>query len=136
VAYVKSAEEISSRAAYIRNGPTLFPARFALGPLGSFNRGIQPSFEQGKLKQLIMAGSHRITTTITSLGNSCQADVKYELMPGRDHYELRDSSGGPVNLSSLSADRVSCTVSKGDAVGPPPTADAASAAKDNGRAKR
>jgi len=136
LAYVKSADEVSSRAAYIRNGPPIFPPRYAIGPLGSFNRGIQPTFEQGKLKQLIMAGSHRITTTITSLGNSCQAEVKYELMPGKDHYELRDSKGGPVTLSSLSADRLSCIVSKGDAVGPPPTADAASAAKDNSRAKQ
>lgn len=126
-AYVKSPDEVESRAAYIRKGPAIFPPRYASGPLGEFNRGIQVSYEQGKLKQVILAGSHRITTTITSFGNSCQAEVRYELMPGRDHYELRSPAGEPVMFSSLSAERLSCTASAGNAIGPPPTADAAPA---------
>jgi uncharacterized caspase-like protein len=128
VAYVKSPEEIASSAAYLRKNP-LFKPRFALGALGEFNRGIQVTYSQGQLKQLILAGSHRVMTSITSLGSTCQASVLYELMPGKDHFELRNVRGEPVNISALTSEAVSCKVSKGDAVGAPPTADASPGAK-------
>ncbi len=53
-AYVKSADEVTSRIAYIRKNP-LFKARFALGPLGGFDHGVQVTYDQGQLKQLVLA---------------------------------------------------------------------------------
>ena len=101
-----------------------------MGSLGGFDHGVQVTYNQGQLKQLILAGTHRIMTSITSFGNSCQAAISYELLPGKDHFELRNANNEVVNISALTAERVSCKVSKGDVVGPPPTADAAPAAKD------
>lgn len=123
VAYVKSPEEIASSAAYVRKNP-LFKPRYAFGALGEFNRGIQVTYTQGQLKLLILAGTHRLMTSITSLGSTCQASVVYELMPGKDHFELRNFRNEPVTISALTSEAVSCKVSKGDAVGAPPTAEA------------
>lgn len=132
VAYVKSPEEISSSVAYVRKNPPFKP-RYALGALGEFNRGIQVTYNQGQLKQLILAGTHRVITSITSLGNTCQANVTYELMPGKNHFELRNARSEAVNISALTAEAVSCKISKGDTVGPPPTADASPDARNNSR---
>lgn len=128
VTYVKSPEEIASSVAYIRKNP-LFKPRFAAGALGEFNRGIQVTYNQGQLRQLILAGTHRLITTITSLGTTCQASVTYELMPGKDHFELRNIRNEPVTISALNSEAVSCKVSKGDAVGAPPTAEASPSMK-------
>lgn len=128
VTYVKSPEEIASSVAYIRKNP-LFKPRFAVGALGEFNRGIQVTYNQGQLRQLILAGTHRLITTITSLGTTCQASVTYELMPGKDHFELRNIRNEPVTISALNSEAVSCKVSKGDAVGAPPTAEASPSMK-------
>ncbi len=132
--YVKSMDEVASRIAYIRKNPSFKP-RFALGSLGGFNHGVQVTYDQGQLKQLVLAGTHRIMTSITSFGNSCQATIAYELLPGKDRFELRNANNEVVSISALTAERISCKVSKGDVVGSPPTADAAPAAKDNPRAR-
>lgn len=123
VAYVKSPEEIASSAAYVRKNP-LFKPRYAFGALGEFNRGIQVTYNQGQLRQLILAGSHRVMTSITSLGSTCQASVVYELMPGKDHFELRNVRNEPVTISALTSEAVSCKVTQGDAVGAPSTVEA------------
>lgn len=130
VAYVKSPEEIASSAAYVRKNP-LFKPRYAFGALGEFNRGIQVTYNQGQLRQLILAGSHRVMTSITSLGSTCQASVVYELMPGKDHFELRNVRNEPVTISALTSEAVSCKVTQGDAVGAPSTVEAS----PNSRAK-
>lgn len=123
VAYVKSPEEIASSAAYVRKNP-LFKPRYAFGALGEFNRGIQVTYNQRQLRQLILAGSHRVMTSITSLGSTCQASVVYELMPGKDHFELRNVRNEPVTISALTSEAVSCKVTQGDAVGAPSTVEA------------
>ena len=134
VAYVKSPEEIASSVAYVRKN-SMFKPRFGFGALGEFNRGIQVTYNQGQLKQLILAGTHRVMTSITSLGSTCQASVVYELIPGKDHFELRNARNEPVNISALTSEAVSCKVSKGDAVGAPPTAEASPNARDSARAR-
>lgn len=122
--YAKSPEAISSRFAYVRKDqPSPFKPRYAQGALGEFNRGVQITFDAGKMKAVAIVGqTHKLNVTITSFGNSCQADVAYELLSGKDHFELRSPSNEPIAISALKAERLSCTVSKGDAVGQPPAA--------------
>ena len=134
VTYVKSPEEIASSVAYVRKNP-MFKPRFAFGALGEFNRGIQVTYNHGQIKQLILAGSHRVMTSITSLGSTCQGSVAYELVPGKDHFELRNVRNEPVTISALTAEAVSCKVTKGDAVGAPPTADASPDTRNSARAR-
>jgi hypothetical protein len=50
--------------------------------------------------------------------------VVYELMPGKDHFELRNVRNEPVTISALTSEAVSCKVTQGDAVGAPSTVEA------------
>ena len=128
---VKSAEEISSRLSYIRPDPTRSTSRYAAAALGDLNRGIRVVYTAGALEQTAIVINHQVKTTITSTGSACQATVVYELLPGRDHFELRDTNNEPVNISSLTAQRIACKVSKeGIAVVTPPVSAAAPAKTD------
>ncbi len=122
VIYVKSADEISSRISYVRPDPTKSFSRYAIGPLGDINRGVQLLYSGGKLQQIALAGSHRVKVELTSNGSACQANVGYELVPGKDHFELRNATGDAVNISAMTAERVACKVSQGEAMGAPPEA--------------
>ena len=72
---------------------------------------------------------------MTSSGSACQAEVSYELMPGHDHFEMRNADNQPVNISALTADRVACRVTMGEAMGTPPEAAGAGASNVNPAAK-
>ena len=120
VMYVKSADEVSSRVSYVRPDPTKSFSRYAIGPLGDINRGVQVEYAGGKLLQTANAGSHRLKVAMTSSGTACQAQVSYDLMPGKDHFELRNADGQPVNISALTAEQVACRVTMGEAMGTPP----------------
>ena len=135
VMYVKSADEISSRLSYIRPDPTKSFSRYAIGPLGDINRGVQVQYTGGKLQETAIAGSHRIKVAMTSSGTACQAEVSYELMPGHDHFEMKNADGQPVNISALSAQRVACRITMGEAMGSPPEAAGADASNVNPAAK-
>jgi len=57
---------------------------------------------------------HTVTIRVTTISDtSCAATVSYRLKPGFREYRLtRMATGEPMYLSSMSADQVSCTVSK------------------------
>lgn len=135
VMYVKSAEEISSRLSYVRPDPEKSFSRYAIGPLGDINRGVQVEYAGGKLQQTAIAGTHRLKIALTSSGAACQADVSYDLMPGKDHFEMRNAEGQPVNISALSAERVACRVTMGEAMGAPPESAGAGASNIRPAAK-
>ena len=135
VMYVKSADEISSRLSYVRPDPTKSFSRYAIGPLGDINRGVQVEYAGGKLQQTAIAGTHRIKVALTSSGTACQANVSYDLMPGKDHFEMRNADGQPVNISALSAERVACRVTMGEAMGTPPESTGADASNAGPAAK-
>lgn len=135
VMYVKSADEISSRLSYVRPDPTKSFSRYAIGPLGDINRGVQVQYAGGKLQQTAIAGSHRIKVALTSSGTACQADVTYDLMPGHDHFEMRNADGQPVSISALTSERVACKVTMGEAMGTPPEAAGPDASSANSAAK-
>ena len=135
VMYVKSAEEISSRISYVRPDPTKSFSRYAIGPLGDINRGVQVQYAGGKLQETAIAGSHRLKVAMTSSGTACQAEASYELMPGHDHFEMKNADGQPVNISALTAQRVACRVTMGEAMGAPPEAAGADASNANPAAK-
>jgi hypothetical protein len=135
VMYVKSADEISSRLSYIRPDPTKSFSRYAIAPLGDINRGVQVQYSGGKLQQTAIAGSHSIKVAMTSSGTACQAEVTYDLMPGHDHFEMRNADGQPVSISALSAERVACRVTMGEAMGPPPEAAGIGASNTDPAAK-
>ena len=135
VMYVKSADEISSRISYVRPDPTKSFSRYAIGPLGDINRGVQVQYSSGKLQQTAIAGSHRLKVALTSSGTACQADVSYDLMPGHDHFEMKNADGQPVSISALNAERVACKVAMGETMGTPPEAAGADASNSNPAAK-
>ncbi|MBN8981342.1 MAG: caspase family protein [Rhizobiales bacterium] len=135
VIYVKSAAEISSRLSYVRNDPAHSSSRYALGALGDFNRGVQMLYSDSKLHQVTLVGSYRLLTDISSNGTSCQAKVVYELNQGKDHFEMRNQNGDPVNVSALSTQNIACKVAAGEAMGTPPETVGADASNANPAAK-
>lgn len=122
--YVKSADEISSRLRLVRRDPTKSTERFAQSPLGDIDRGIQVTYADGKLTQTVLTSSFRLKTSVTARGNACQASIGYELLPGKDRFDLRNLQGELMNVRAITAENIGCKASKGNAVGPVPTASA------------
>lgn len=117
---MKSPEEIASSAPMSARTRCSSPALPSARSANSI-AGIQVTYNQGQLKQLILAGTHRVMTSITSLGSTCQATVTYELEARQGPLRVTDDAGtSQVNISALTSEAVSCKVSKGDAVGAPP----------------
>lgn len=126
VIFVKSAAETKSRITQLPNNPKLTSTRYAQGPLGTVERGMQVTFDK-ELQLLAMSGggSFRIKATISATGNTCKGQVAFELMPGKTVYELRrTSTGEPTTMKSLGAENLVCWVSTGDLVGEPAAAQA------------
>lgn len=121
-AFLKSADDVSTRLTYVQPDPTKNTFRWAQGALGDFNRGIQWTYADNKLTQTILTNSYRIKITISANGNICQAQMAYERFPNKDFYELRKSTGETLKASSVTADNIACRSVRDNVVGQVPVA--------------
>ncbi len=96
----------------------------ARAALGGVNNGVQVTYGDGQILMTVVVGaSHRIKVAITGVGNSCTAQVDYELQPSRTQFELRHTiTNEPMFISDMVAEEVACWVSPFDEVGQPPAA--------------
>jgi hypothetical protein len=100
-------------------------SRFSQARLGEVDRGIQVTFDL-HLVAVGGGGSYRIKAdfAIAADGASCTADVSFELAPGKALYQMhRLTTGEPVSMTSVTAERVQCSVAPGDHAGLPAAAE-------------
>lgn len=125
--YVKSAGQTTSRY-NLSNPPPGTIGRYASAPLGGVDKGMQVTYGDGQLLLIMQSNNYRIKFAITAIGNSCSAAINFELPPGKTLFEMRSlSTGEPLTMRAVSADRIVCWVSPSDEVGPPPAAVAPTA---------
>jgi hypothetical protein len=122
--YVKSANELASHFIGLPQTPAGLN-RFANAALGAVDRGMQVNYGDNQLLLIIQSSNYRIKTAITAIGNSCSAEVFFELQPGQQTYNFRTNAAGEqVTMKALVPENVVCWVSPGNAVGEPPVASA------------
>ncbi|NVN88416.1 MAG: caspase family protein [Rhodopseudomonas sp.] len=125
VVFVKSASEISTRLTSVYDDSSKNQSHFGFGALGEVKKGIQVTFADRKLWPIVTISNFRLKSTIALDGNTCRGTVDFELSPGSDHFELhRLGTGETMNVRAVTAERLSCWVSNGDAVGQPPATTA------------
>ncbi len=119
--YVKSPAQITSRYNLSQPPPGAL-GRYASAALGSVDRGMQVTYGEGQVLLIMQVTDYRVKFAVTAIGNSCNATVNFELQSGKTFFDMRSlSTGEPLTMRSVSADRVVCWVSPNDEVGPPPT---------------
>lgn len=119
--YVKSTAQITSRYNLSKPPPGAL-GRYGSAALGGVDHGMQVTYGNGQLLLIIQVTDYRMKFAMTAIGNSCNATVDFELQPGKTFFDMRSlSTGEPLTMRAVSADRVVCWVSPNDEVGPPPT---------------
>ncbi len=119
--YVKSTAQITSRYNLSKPPPGAL-GRYGSAALGGVDHGMQVTYGDGQLLLIIQVTDYRMKFAVTAIGNSCDATVNFELQPGKTFFDMRSiSTGEPMTMRAVSADRVVCWVSPNDEVGPPPT---------------
>jgi hypothetical protein len=125
--YVKSPAQITSRYNLSKPPPNV-SGRYASAQLGGVDKGMQVTYGSGQLLLIMQSNDYRVKFAVTAMGNSCTAAINFELLPGKTLFEMRSlSTGEPMTMRSVTADRVACWVSPNDEVGPPPAPVAPSA---------
>ena len=121
VIFVNNENETSTRLTQLPGNPMRISSRFAHAALGGTDRGVQVTFDQGlHLTALAGGGSYHVKVDIVANGNTCRGNVSFELVPGKQFYEMhRISNGEPINMKLVGADRLTCAIIASDLSGPP-----------------
>jgi hypothetical protein len=122
--FIKSASQVTSRYSISPRQPNNM-GRYANVAPGVVSNGMQVSYDGHQFLLILQAADHRVLVTFTPSGNSCTANIAYELMAGKTTYTFRSNATGDlVLMRALRADRLVCWLSATDEVGEPPVASA------------
>jgi hypothetical protein len=111
--YVKSSDALFTA---ISLGANKGSVRRATAPIEMTDRGIVWTHKDAQLVGGIRGTGFHMKPTITWSGQSCEATVSYERLPGKQDFQVTRSGNKAVNVTALAADRVTCRVVKGDTV--------------------